>query len=84
MSKSITACVIKASMLFRLILANITILLCFFFFVLVILNNFFTIPVVKENTTVKEAPAMPTGIQYRDTILKVPKDADKIIKTLSA
>ena len=50
------------AMLFNLLLANITILLCFFFFFLVTFHNFFTIPVVKENTTVKEAPATPTGI----------------------
>ena len=37
-------------------------LFCFFFFFLVTFNNFFTIPVFKENTTVKEAPTKPIGI----------------------
>ena len=54
MSKSINACYINVSMLFNLLSANITILLCFFFFFLVIFNNSFIIPVVRENTTVKE------------------------------
>ena len=62
MSRSINACNINVSMLINLLLANITILICFFFFFLVTLNNFFTIPVVRENTTVKEAPAKPAGI----------------------
>ena len=64
-----------------------TILFCFFFFFLVTFNSFFIIPVVRENTTVKEAPAKPTGIPTTvagDKILKLPKDADKTIKILSA
>ena len=36
-------------------------LLCFFFFFLVIFNNFFIISVVKENTRVKLALAIPVG-----------------------
>ena len=74
-------------MLFSLFLTNITILLCFFFFFLVTFNNFFTIRVVREITTVKEATANPTGIPTTvawDTVLKVPKHADKIIKFLLA
>ena len=62
MSKSIYACDINVSMLFNLSLANITILLCVFFFFLATFNNFFTIPVVRENMTFKEASARPTGI----------------------
>ena len=58
MSRFINACEINVSMLFKLILANIKILLCFFS--PVTHNNFFTIPVVREKTTVKEAPAKPT------------------------
>ena len=49
-------------MLFNLLLAYITILLCFFFFFLVIFNNFFIIPVVKENARVKDALANPARI----------------------
>ena len=37
------------SILFNLLLANITILLCFFFLFLVAFNNFFTSPVHNEN-----------------------------------
>ena len=37
-------------------------MLLFFFFFLVTFNNFFTIPVVRENTTINEAPAKPKGI----------------------
>ena len=48
-------------MLFNLLLASITILLCFFFFFLAILNNFLMIPVVKENTRVKDTLANPAG-----------------------
>ena len=49
-------------MLFNLILAGTTGLLCFFFFCLVTFNHFFIIPVVKENTRVKEALVNPAGI----------------------
>ena len=62
------------------------ILLCFFFLFLVTIDNLFTIPAVKENTTVNEAPAKPTGIPTtvaRDTTLRVPKVADKTIQALS-
>ena len=55
----------------------------FFFFFLVTFNNFLTTSVV----TVKDAPAIPTGIPTTvacDTILKVPNDADSVIKSLSA
>ena len=48
-------------MLFNLLLANITILLCFFFLFLVIFDNFFTIPVVIENARLKLALAIPIG-----------------------
>ena len=60
---------------------------CFFFFFLVIYHNFLTIPVVTVKITVKDAPAIPTGILTTvacDTILKVPSDADSVIKSLSA
>ena len=48
-------------MLFNLLLANITILLCFFFLFRVVFNNFFTIPVVIENEKLKFALTIPTG-----------------------
>ena len=49
------------SMLFSLLLANIRILSCFFFLFLIMLSNFFIIPVVKEKSKVKLAPAIPIG-----------------------
>ena len=52
---------ISFSILFNLTLASIKILLCFFFLFLVISNNFFIIPVVKENTRLKLSFAIPTG-----------------------
>ena len=57
------------------------------FFFLVIFNIFLTTPVVTVNITVKDAPAIPTSIPTTaacDTILKVPNDADNVIKSLSA
>ena len=62
MSKSINSCDIKVSMLFNLLLASITILLCFFFFFLVAFNNSCFFPVAKENIKVKLALANPAGI----------------------
>ena len=56
-------------------------------FFLVIFNIFLTTPVVIVNITVKDASAIPTGIPTTvacDTILKVPNDADNVIKSLSA
>ena len=44
-------------------------------------------PVVTVNIKVKDTPAIPTGIPTIvacDTILKVPNDADSVIKSLSA
>ena len=74
--------------MFNLLLAKAIILLCFFFFFLVIFNNnVLTIPVVTVNIKVKDAPAIPAGIPTTvayEAILKVPNDADSVIKTLSA
>ena len=60
---------------------------CFFSFFLVIFNNVLTTPVVTVNIKVKDAPAIsagiPTTVAY-EAILKVPNDADSVIKTLSA
>ena len=87
MSKSIITLDIKVSIIFNLFFARIIILLCFFFFSLVIFNNFLTTPAVTKNVTVKDDPAIPTGIPTTvacDTILKAPNDADSVIKSLSA
>ena len=73
--------------MFNLLLAKAIILLCFFFFFLVTFNNFLTILVVTVNIKVKDAPAIPTGIPTTvacEVILKVPNDADSVIKNLSA
>ena len=50
-------------------------------------NNLLTTPVVKVNIAVKDAPVIPTSIPTTaacDTILKVPNDADSVIKSLPA
>ena len=73
-------------MLFNLLLASITILLCFFFFFLVTFNNFFIIPVVKENTKVKDALTNLAGIPItlvKEIILNPPLVADTTIRVLS-
>ena len=87
MSKPINAQDIKVSIIFNLFLPSVIIILSFFFFFLVIFNNFLTTPVATVNITVKDAPAVPTGIPTTvgcDTILQVPSDADSVIKSLSA
>ena len=87
MSKSIYTQDIKVSIIFNLFLASVIILLCFLFFFLVMFNNFLTTPVGTVNITVKDAPAIATGIPITvacDVILKVPNDADSVIKCLSA
>ena len=86
-SKSVNARDIKVSIIFNLLLAKVVMLLCFFFFFLVIFNNFLTTPYVKVNIKVKDAPAIPTGIPTIvacDAILKLPNEADSLIKSLSA
>ena len=57
------------------------------FLFLVIFNISLTTPVVMVNIKVKDAPATSTGIPTTvacDTIVKVPNDADSVIKSLSA
>ena len=74
---------IKVSILFNLLLANITILLCFFFLFLVMLNNFFIITAVKENRKLKFVFAIPTGTPItlvKEIILISLIVADKTIK----
>ena len=73
-------------MLFNLLLANITILLCFFFLFYAVFNNFYIIPVVNENAKLKLALAIPTGAPItvaNQTIELLPLVADKTIKDLS-
>ena len=72
---------------FNLLLAKAIILLCFFFFFVVIFNNVLTTPVVMVNIKVKDAPAIPASIPTTvvyEAILKVPNDADSVVKSLSA
>ena len=58
---SISALDTKASMLLSLLFASIRILSCFFFLFLVVFDNFFIIPVAKENIIVNPAFAILTG-----------------------
>ena len=48
-------------MLFDLLLASLTILLCFFFLFLVVFKNFFTNPDVIENVKPQLAPIITAG-----------------------
>ena len=48
-------------MLFNLLLASITISLCFFFLFLIVFKNFFTNPDVIENVKPQCAPIIPAG-----------------------
>ena len=83
---SISAWYIKVSMLLSLLLANIRILSCFFSLFLVVLNNFFVIPVAKENAIVNPALAIPTEaptIVAWEIIKNPPVIAERTIKILS-
>ena len=60
-SRSINAWDSRVSILFNLLLARSTILLCFFFLFFVISKNFLFIPVAKVNARVKFAVAIPAG-----------------------
>ena len=69
-------------MLFKLLLASTRILLCSYFLFLVVLNNFFIIPVIKENKIVKLAPAILAGTPItlaKEIIDTPPLAADKTI-----
>ena len=73
-------------MLFNLLLANITTLLCFFLFFLVISNSFLMIPVVNEKAKLKLTLAISSGapkILEKEIIDNPPLIADKTIKALS-
>ena len=75
----INASDVLISILFNLLLANITILLCFFFLFLVVFNSFFMIPVEIENTRLKLALAIPTGAP-----ITVVNDAIEMIPAVAA
>ena len=71
--------------LFNLLLANMTIWLCFFFLFLVF-NRFFTIPIKIENARLKLALTIPTGAPItvaNDAIEMLPVGANKTTNDLS-
>ena len=73
-------------MLFNLLLASITILLCFFFLFLIVFKNFFTNPDVIENVKPQLAPIIPAGAPIRvanDAIEILPDNIDKTFNDLS-
>ena len=73
-------------MLFNLLLAKITTLLCFFFLFIAVFNSFFTIPVKIENKRLKLALTIPTGAPItvaNDSIEILPVVTDKTINYLS-
>ena len=82
----ISTSAILVSILFNLLLAKITILLCFFSLFLVAFNNFFTSPVHNENARLRLALVIPTGIPItvvNDAIEMLPLVTHKTIKDLS-
>ena len=73
-------------MLFNLLLASITILLCFFFLFLIFFRKCFTNPDVTENVKPHLAPISPTGAPIRvanDAIEILPDNIDKTFNDLS-
>ena len=69
-----------------LLLANITILLCFFLF-LIVFKNFFTNPVVIENARLQLALIIPTGTPIaigNDAIKMLPVATDKTMIYLNS
>ena len=73
-------------MLFGLLLADITILLCFYFLFRVVFNNLFSSPVDNKNVRLRLPLAIPNGVPVtvaNDTIDMLPVFADKRMKDLS-
>ena len=73
-------------MLFNLILAYITVLLCFFFLLLIVFKNVFTNPDVTENVRPQPAPVIPAGAPIavvNDAIEMLPANIDKTFTNLS-
>ena len=69
-----------------MVVASITILLCFFFLFLVVFKSFFTNPVVVENARLQLALIIPTGapiIVANNAIEMLPIATDKTINDLS-
>ena len=86
MSLFINASDILLSMLFNLLLASLTFLLCFFFLFLVVFNSFFMISVEIENARLKLVLTIPTGTPMtaaNDAIEMLPVFTDKTINYLS-
>ena len=82
----INASDVLLSMLFNLLLANITILSWFFFLFRVVFNNFSTTPVDIKNARLKVVLAIPTGAPITvaiDAIEMLLLVTDKTIKNLS-
>ena len=82
----INASDVLLSMLFNLLLAGITILLCFFFLFAIVCKNFFTNPAVIENARLQFALMIPTNTPIavaNDTIEILPVATDKAINDLS-
>ena len=72
-------------MLFNLLVAKITILLCFFFLCFIVFNSFFMIPVEIENARLKLALAIHTGAAItvkNGAIEMLLVDTDKTISDL--
>ena len=73
-------------MLFDLLLASITTLLCFLFLFPVVFKNFFTNPDVIENVKPQLAPIIPAGAPItvaNDAIEMLPDNIDKTFNDLS-
>ena len=71
-------------MLFNLLLASITTLLCFFFLFLIVFKNFFTN--VIEDIKPQLAPIIPAGAPVtaeNDEIEMLPPNVDKTLNDLS-
>ena len=82
----INASDVLLSMLFNLLLASITILLCFFFLFLIVFKKIFTNPDVIENVKPQLAPIIPAGAPItvaNDAIEMLPVATDKTINDLS-
>ena len=86
LASTMNASDIFRSVLFNLLLASITILLCFFFLFLVVFKNFFTNPDVIENVRPQLAPIIPAGAPItvaNDAIEMLPDNIDKTFNDLS-
>ena len=72
-------------MLFDLVLASITVLLCFFFWFLIVFENFFTNPDVIENVKPQLVPITPAGatITVANNAVEMLPDNDLMIYDLS-